>query len=227
MKRGNDMTGKFHFKEPGSAITHLIGFIAAFIAGIPLMVKVAHIGTGSDIAVYVVYLCSMLALYASSTTYHTFDLSAKINKLLKRIDHMMIFVFIAGCYTPICAIALKGQTGFVLLSCVWGIAIVGIIIKFFWIYCPKWFSSILYIAMGWVVLFAFSPLYKELPRAGFYWLLAGGIIYTIGGIIYALKLPLLNKHFPNFGSHEIFHLFVMAGSICHFIVMYQYVLAVN
>lgn len=97
---------------------------------------------------------------------------------MKKIDHMMIFILIAGTYTPICLITLKGPVGYGLLALVWGIAIVGIVIKGFWIYCPKWFSSVLYIAMGWVCVLAFTQIMNALPRAAFLWLLAGGIIYT-------------------------------------------------
>ena len=136
----------------------------------------------------------------------------------------MIFVLIAGSYTPVCLIALNGRTGKILLSIVWGIAIVGILFKFFWVYCPKWVSSVLYIGMGWTCVLAFSQILNNLSTAAFGWLLAGGIIYTIGGIIYALKLPIFNARFKNFGSHEIFHLFVMGGSACHFVVMYAYLL---
>ena len=107
------------------------------------------------------------------------------------------------------------------LSIVWGLAITGILIKAFWVYCPKWVSSILYIGMGWTCVLAFSQILNNLTRSEFAWLLAGGIIYTIGGIIYALKLPIFNNKHKNFGSHEIFHLFVMGGSACHFIVMYS------
>ena len=110
-----------------------------------------------------------------------------------------------------------------MLTLVWGIAIAGMLIKAFWITCPKWFSSVIYIAMGWVCVLVFGQLLNTLPRAAFLWLLAGGIIYTAGGIIYALKLPIFNAHHKYFGSHEIFHLFVMGGSICHFIFMYAYV----
>ena len=133
---------------------------------------------------------------------------------------MMIFVLIAGSYTPICMIVLGGRLGYDLLLLVWGIAFIGMLIKAVWIKCPKWFSSIIYIAMGWVCVFVFGKLIATLPSAAFAWLLAGGIIYTIGGIIYALKLPIFNAKHKNFGSHEIFHLFVMGGSICHFICMY-------
>jgi hemolysin III len=97
------------------------------------------------------------------------------------------------------------------------------LIKAFWITCPKWFSSIIYIAMGWLCLIAGSDLWNSLTPTAWGWLLAGGIIYTIGGIIYALKLPVFNSLHKNFGSHEIFHLFVMAGSFCHFIFMYYYI----
>lgn len=133
---------------------------------------------------------------------------------------MMIFVLIAGSYTPICLLVLYRNIGIPLLILVWGIAIVGIFIKAFWVYCPKWVSSILYIGMGWTCVLAFGQMLNGLSTAEFGWLLAGGIIYTIGGIIYALKLPIFNMKHKNFGSHEIFHLFVMGGSACHFVVMY-------
>ena len=133
-------------------------------------------------------------------------------------------VLIAGTYTPICLLVLDRKTGIPLLLLVWGIAIAGILIKAFWVYCPKWFSSVLYIGMGWTCVLAFTQILNTLSPAAFGWLLAGGIIYTIGGIIYALKLPIFNNRHKIFGSHEIFHLFVMAGSACHFIVMYAYLL---
>ena len=135
---------------------------------------------------------------------------------------MMIYILIAGTYTPICMIALGDTVGIALLGIIWGLAIIGIIVTGFWVNCPKWFSSVVYIAMGWTCVLAFTQIINSLPAAAFYWLLAGGIIYTIGGVIYALKLPIFNKRHKYFGSHEIFHLFVMAGSLCHFILMYKY-----
>ena len=104
-----------------------------------------------------------------------------------------------------------------------GVALAGMLIKAFWITCPKWFSSVIYISMGWVCVLVFGRLLDTLSTGAFLWLLAGGIIYTVGGVIYALKLPLFNSRHKSFGSHEVFHLFVMAGSICHFIFMYRYV----
>lgn len=209
-------------KDPGSAITHFIGMMMAIFASTPLLIKAARQPDKIHMIALGIFMTSMILLYAASTLYHTLDLSEKANKILKKIDHMMIFVLIAGSYTPICLIALPQPLGVRLLSLVWGIAIVGIVVKLFWITCPKWFSSILYIGMGWTCVLAFTQILNSLPKAAFGWLLAGGIIYTIGGIIYALKLPIFNAKHKYFGSHEIFHLFVMGGSICHFIVMYVF-----
>ena len=173
-----------HLKDPGSAITHFIGMLMAICGAIPLLIKAAHEPGRVSLISLAVYAISLILLYAASTTYHTFDISAKVNTILKKIDH----------------------------------------IKAFWVYCPKWVSSILYIGMGWICVLAFTQIFHSLSPAAFGWLLAGGIIYTIGGIIYALKLPIFNSKHKNFGSHEIFHLFVMAGSACHFIVMYCYLI---
>ena len=215
---------KKHLKDPGSAITHFIGMLMAIFAGITLLIKAAHEPSPIYLISLTIYLVSMILLYAASTIYHSLDISEKVNKRLKKFDHMMISVLIAGSYTPICLLVLKGTTGIILLSVVWGIAIFGILIKAFWINCPKWFSSVLYIGMGWTCVLTFTKLLNALSPAAFGWLLAGGIIYTIGGIIYALKLPIFNSRHKNFGTHEIFHLFVMGGSICHFIVMYVFIL---
>ena len=218
------MERKHHIKEPGSAITHFIGMLMAIFAAVPLLIKAAHEPSRIYIISLTIYAASLILLYAASTSYHTFDISPKINTILKKIDHMMISVLIAGSYTPVCLIVLKGKTGIILLSIVWAIAIAGILIKAFWVYCPKWVSSVLYIGMGWTCVLAFTQILNNMSPAAFGWLLAGGIIYTVGGVIYALKLPIFNSRHKNFGSHEIFHLFVMGGSACHFVVMYAFLL---
>ena len=212
-----------NIKDPGSALTHFIAMILAIVAAIPLIAKAAY-ASGRFAAIAVaVFIVSMILLYAASTIYHTLDISEHVNRILKKIDHMMIFVLIAGTYTPVCLIVLGNPVGYRLLALVWAIAVAGIVLSALWINCPKWFSSMIYIAMGWVCLTAIKTIVASLTPGAFYWLLAGGIIYTIGGIIYALKLPLFNARFKHFGSHEIFHLFVMGGSFCHYIVMFQYV----
>ena len=210
-------------REPGSVIIHFIAMMMAVFASVPLLVKAGLDSGTRNFFAMAVFMGSMILLYAASATYHSVDLSGKELKIFKRIDHMMIFVLIAGSYTPVCLIILGGKLGYSLLALVWGIALIGMLIKAFWVTCPKWFYSVIYIAMGWVVVFAFGPLVHSLTTPAFLWLLAGGIIYTIGGIIYALKLPLFNSLHKTFGSHEIFHLFVMGGSVCHFIFMYCYV----
>ena len=218
------MDRKHHIKEPGSAITHFIGMLMAIFAAVPLLIKAAHEPSRIYIISLAIYAASLILLYAASTTYHTFDISPKVNTILKKIDHMMISVLIAGSYTPVCLIVLKGKTGIILLSIVWAFAIAGILVKAFWVYCPKWVSSVLYIGMGWTCVLAFTQILNNMSPAAFGWLLAGGIIYTVGGVIYALKLPIFNSRHKNFGSHEIFHLFVMGGSACHFVVMYAFLL---
>lgn len=213
----------FKVKDPGSALTHFIGMMMAMLAATPLLIKAAREPDTVHLISLSIFIGSMILLYAASTTYHTLDISEKWNKILRKIDHMMIFILIAGSYTPVCLIVLDKSIGIPLFALVWGIAITGILIKACWITCPKWFSSVLYIAMGWVCVLAFTQLINALSPAAFAWLLAGGIVYTVGGIIYALKLPLFNSRHKYFGSHEIFHLFVMGGSFCHFIFMYQFI----
>ncbi len=225
MKHFNDSLKNFilKLKDPGSAITHFIGMLMAIFAATPLILKCGSNPDKVHVISLSIFIFSMILLYAASTLHHSLKLSEKGDRLFKKIDHMMIFVLIAGTYTPVCLIVLDSSIGIPLLCLVWGIAIGGIIIKACWITCPKWFSSLLYIAMGWVCVIAFTQLFETLKGAAFGWLLAGGIIYTIGGIIYALKLPIFNNRHKYFGSHEIFHLFVMAGSFCHFILMYNFV----
>lgn len=214
---------KFHLKDPGSSITHFIGMLMAAFSATPLLIKASTNPDRLHVISLGIFMLSMILLYGASATYHALDLSERANRILRKIDHMMIFVLIAGSYTPVCLIVLGGSMGYTLLALVWGVALAGMCVNMCWITCPKWFSSAIYIAMGWICLLVFGTLWNTLPHAAFGWLLAGGVIYTIGGIIYALKLPVFNALHKNFGSHEIFHLFVMGGSICHFIFMYFYI----
>ena len=211
-----------------SCETHAFGAAAALCGALVYVLR----GMWTDAAVPAVaaamcFCLSMVALYAASAIYHYYPgtaASGGVKRMLRKMDHSMIYVLIAGSYTPVCMLTLWEGIGKVLLALVWGIAAAGMILKLFWVYCPKWVSSVLYIGMGWVCILAFPQLWNNLSAAQFGWLLAGGIIYTIGGVIYALKLPLFNMRHKNFGTHEIFHLFVMGGSACHFIVMYAFVL---
>lgn len=210
-------------REPGSAITHFIAMMMAVFATVPLLVKAGIQSGWENFLAMAIFMGSMILLYGASATYHSVDLTGRRLRVFRKLDHMMIFVLIAGSYTPVCLIVLGGKLGYTLLALVWGIAAIGMLVKACWITCPKWFSSVIYIAMGWVCVLVFGPLLKTLSAPAFLWLLAGGIIYTVGGVIYALKLPIFNAKHKFFGSHEVFHLFVMGGSICHFIFMYLYV----
>ncbi|MDO5136373.1 MAG: hemolysin III family protein [Eubacteriales bacterium] len=214
---------KLKLKDPGSAITHGIALLLAAAGAAPLLIRSAGWTDHLHTAALSIFILTMILLYAASTIYHSVDSTEKVNRRLRKIDHMMIFIMIAGSYTPVCLIVLHNTIGYALCALVWATAILGIVFKAFWVTCPKWVSSLLYIGMGWLCVLAFVPIFHSLPRAGFGWLLAGGIIYTIGGVIYALKLPIFNSRHKNFGSHEVFHVFVMLGSICHFIVMYFFV----
>lgn len=209
-------------REPGSALTHFIAMLLALCAAVPLLVRAAVHSGAKSLTAMTVFMISMVLLYAASTIYHSVNCSGRILRIFRKMDHMMIFVLIAGTYTPVCLLTLPKPSGLMLLAAVWGIALVGIFIKGFWITCPKWFSSVLYIAMGWSCLSVLGQLFSLLPLHAFLWLLAGGLIYTAGGIIYALRLPLFDARHPMFGLHEIFHLFVMARqpvSFCVYVLL--------
>lgn len=211
---------KFQVKDPMSAFTHFIGFLAV----IPVFICLLNMAeTKLQVIGFTIFGISLLLLYGASTIYHTLKLSAEKTALLRRIDHMMIFVLIAGTYTPVCLVTLAGKWGTILLTAIWGIAIAGVFMKIFWMGAPRWLSTTIYVVMGWLSITAFVPLLKAVGFGGFGMLLGGGIAYTVGALIYALKKP--NFSFlKSFGFHEIFHVFVMIGSGFHIAFMFLYVL---
>jgi hemolysin III len=174
-----------------------------------------------QLVAFTIFGLSQIALFTASTLYHSLRVSPAGVARLRRIDHMMVFVLIAGTYTPICLVALRGGWGWSLFGVVWGIALGGLIIKTRWMHAPKWLSTALYLAMGWAVIVAAPVLFDRLPIGAVGWLLAGGIIYSVGAVIYALKRPNL---IPGvFDAHALWHLFVLAGSACFFWMIVQYV----
>lgn len=211
---------RFQVKDQISALTHFIGFLAVIPVFIFLMEQAE---TKLQMIGFIVFGISLLLLYGASTIYHTLKLSAEKTALLRRIDHMMIFVLIAGTYTPVCLVTLAGKWGTILLSAIWGIALAGIFMKIFWMGAPRWLSTMIYVVMGWLSITAFVPLMKAVGWGGFGMLLGGGIAYTVGALIYALKKPNL-AILKSFGFHEIFHVFVMIGSAFHIAFMFMYVL---
>ncbi len=210
-------------REPGSALTHLAAMFLAAGGAIPLLIKASEFGSVYVLSM-MIFALSMVALYGASAFYHAITLPPSVIRIFRKLDHSMIFVLIAGSYTPVCVIVLDRRVGLSLLAIVWAFATLGILLKMLWINCPKWLSSLIYIGMGWSAVLVCKPIYTSMSATAFAWLLAGGILYTIGGVVYALKLKDFNKRHPYFGTHEIFHLFVMGGSFCHFIFMYSYIL---
>ena len=208
-------------REPGSAITHFIGLILLWIGAGPLIQRsIEHGGRITAFSMFVFVLSTTL-LYAASTLYHSVVLDLKKTLIFRKIDHIMISVLIAGTYTPVCLTALKGKTGYFLLAAIWLLAVGGIILKILFVSCPKWLSSAIYLIMGWLCIFALKPLFKALPLSGFLWLLFGGIAYTLGAIIYAFKLKAFNEKHIYFGSHEIFNIFIMIVTFCHYMLLFN------
>jgi hemolysin III len=211
----------FRIKEPGSAITHFTGFCLTAVGAAPLILKSLKAGDLLHPASMAVFLFTMLLLYAASTLCHSLDISEDSSRRLRKFDHMSIYVLIAGTYTPVCLIGLHGTEGNLLCICVWTLAAAGCAAYYLWVDCPKWLSSALYIAMGWLIIFKIRDIAAISP-AVLALLFGGGVLYTVGGCIYALKCPAFNSRHKNFGTHEIFHLFVMAGSLCHYLLMYLF-----
>lgn len=210
------------WREPMNALTHLIPLIV-FIPIVFYLVFKGYVNGGLYSALaFLIFALSVIGLYSASTIYHMLPVKEEIVAILKKIDHMMIFVLIAGTYTPICLISLKGVWGYSMFAIVWIIAIFGIFLKFFWIKAPRWLSTSIYVVMGWIAVIAFYPVIKAIHWSGILLLILGGVLYTIGAIIYATKRPKIN--FKYLGFHEIFHLFVIAGSVCYIIFMFVYVL---
>ena len=209
-------------REPGSALTHLCGFMATLVATPSLLQRAHQLGAPASFFACLIFALSALELYAASTLYHTVVAGERMTTIFRKLDHCSISILIAGTYTAICLTALSGKVGNILMAVVWILAAAGIIVKIFWVTCPKWFSSLLYVAMGWTCIFAMPEVVSSLGHDAFFWLLAGGIAYSAGAVIYALKIRKFDQAHPAFGSHEIFHLFIMAGTLCHYILMYGY-----
>lgn len=210
-------------REPINGLTHLSGAILALI-GLILMILKSAVESASPLATGAVAIfgISMILLYSASATYHMVIARDAVIAFLRRLDHSMIYVLIAGTYAPFCLISLNGLTGWVLFSIVMAAAISGVVFKMVWFECPRWISTALYIAMGWLIIFAAGPLAGSVPAPGFWLLVAGGIFYTVGGLIYGCKPKFLKTKYMGF--HEIFHIFIMLGSLAHFLCVYLFVI---
>lgn len=203
----------------------MIGAVLA-VPGLAVLVYSAVMyATTWHIVSFSIFGASLILLYTASTIYHSLDVSKHVTEILRRIDHMMIYILIAGTYTPLCLVPLRGPWGWSIFGTILGIAVAGIIMKILWFNAPRWLYTLFYVGMGWLAVIALPPLVRSMPVGGIAWLLIGGAFYTIGAVIYALKRP--NPIPGRFGFHEIFHLFVLAGSASHFWLMYRYILWIN
>lgn len=212
-------------KDPVSGFSHLFGAVLSAVGLFFLVRYAAANGTVWHIVSFSIFGASLILLYTASSAYHLLVVPEKSSTILRKIDHMMIYVLIAGTYTPVCLIPLRGSWGWSLLISIWGIAVTGIILKLLWFNAPRWLSTLFYVIMGWLIVVAFVPLVRAMPAGAIFWLVAGGLFYTIGALIYGTKWPKLKSKV--FGFHEVFHIFVLYGSICHFWMMFRYVLYIK
>lgn len=218
-RHGEKGRDPFDALRPWSAITHGIGAVLAVLGALLLLLR-AH--TSLQLVAFTIYGASMIALYTASTLYHCLRTGIPARRRLRKLDHCSICLLIAGSYTPICLLVLGESCGPALLTGVWCFALAGILLSLFWITAPRWLSAGVYLCMGWLVVFALKPLTGAMPLEGMVWLVAGGVLYSVGGVLYALKWP--GRNHPRFGCHEIFHVFILLGSVCHYINMYRVVL---
>ncbi|KGN02994.1 hemolysin [Clostridium novyi A str. 4570] len=212
------------FREPVSGFTHLFGVIISIVGLIVLINYERNIEYSSSLAcvAVIIFGISLILLYTASSVYHLIKAPDKVIKFLRRIDHSMIYVLIAGTYTPVCLITLQGKLRWIMFSLIWTLALSGVLFKIFWFNSPRWLSTLLYIFMGWIAVFIISPLAKIMDVRGIELMFIGGVLYTLGAVIYATKWPRIKSKV--FGFHEIFHLFVLAGSFCHYFMVLKYIL---
>ena len=202
-------------EEITNAITHGIGAGLAIAALVLLIVNAAWNGGGIFLFVALVYGISLIVEYTMSTLYHALT-NKKAKYVFKILDHSCIYLLIAGTYTPFCLITLANHGGMWLGIFVWVLAIIGIAVEAFWTMRPRWISAVIYVAMGWSIIFFIPTLYANLNPVGFWLLVTGGICYTVGALFYvAKKIPYM---------HSVFHVFVLAGSIFQFFAVLLYVL---
>ncbi len=203
-----------HKEERWNILTHGFGFIMSLLAAVLLCIRAGEFEDGRLTLSFIVFALGLILLYAASTFYH----SAKDpvwRFRLKVLDHIAIFILIAGTYTPFALITLKGTTGWIIFGVAWGIALTGTVLKLFFTGKYKNLSTLLYVGMGWIIIFAIKPLIENLSSGGLWWLFAGGFFYTLGAVLYSIKKIPYN--------HALFHLFVLLGSFSHFMAIYNHV----
>lgn len=215
------MNYKLKQNEIISGATHLLGALLSIVALLALLNVAIKYGNALHVVSFAIFGASLILLYLASTLYHFMPLGSKSKPIFRRIDHAMIFVLIAGTYTPVCLVPLWGAWGWSLLAVVWGLALAGVVLEALWVNIPGWASTLIYLGMGWLSVVMFPVMVDLIPDQAIWWLVAGGLFYSIGVIFYGLEKRL--RPIKWFGMHEIFHLFVMAGSFSHFWMMWKYI----
>ncbi len=208
-------------REPFCAISHFAGALLS-VAGLIALLMAAH-GQPLPTAAYTVYGLSLVTLYTLSAIYHGLHVSPAQQVWLQRMDHIAIFLLIAGTYTPVCVVTLAAGVGWSLLTAVWALAITGIVTICCWRSHPHWVRVTLYVLMGWLALITLAPLYRALGAAGMAWMVAGGMAYTGGIFFYAMSNDIPRPWLGKLTPHDVWHLFVLAGSICHYILILAFV----
>ncbi len=210
---------RWRLREPFCGWSHLCGGVLSLVGLLALVSLSIH--KPWHLIGFLIYGLSLLILYIASTLYHSLPATPQRLHRLLIFDQVAIYLLIAGTYTPLCLVSLRGFWGWSLLAVVWGIALAGSAIRITWRGAPPWLPIVLYLLMGWLSLLVLPPLQQVLPAAALQWLFAGGMLYTVGTVVFALKIPQL---WPGtFSSHELWHLFVLAGSGCHYVLMLRFV----
>lgn len=202
-------------EEIANSVIHGLGIGLGVAALVILVAYAALAGDGYKMASAIVFGVALVLEYTASTLYHSFP-QPRVKHIFKILDHAGIYVLIAGSYTPFCLVTLRGPVGWWLFGIVWGLAVIGIATEAFWAYRPRWLSAAVYLGMGWLVVVAIRPVTENLDPAGVWLLVAGGLAYTVGTIFYVLKkVPYM---------HAVWHVWVLAGSVCHFLAILLFVI---
>lgn len=212
-----------YLREPINSLTHLVSAVLSLIALI-LMISKSIINNSPIISLVsvIIFGISLILLYSVSAAYHGVITNEKMIYFLRKLDHSMIFLLIAGSYTPFCLIGLGGSLGTIFFTVIVSIAVLGILFRMIWFNCPRWLQTSLYIGLGWSALFVLKPLSASIESPSLLLLVLGGILYTVGGVLYGIKPKKLK--IGNFGFHEIFHIFITLGSVAHFISVFIYLI---
>lgn len=205
------------FREPFNALSHLVGAALGLVVGISLIVRGLVLNNMLYTIGSAVFCLAVVALYTTSGLYHGLKVDDRIQAIMRKLDHTMIYILIAGTYTPVCLMALSGYWRIGILVGIWGIAALGIATKWLWFNMPRLLYTGIYVVMGWVAVIAIWPLYQSMSGFGFSMMVSGGVLYTLGALVYAFKPKFFTR--LHLGFHECFHLFILAGSTAHVLMI--------